>query len=456
MCMSSAATYLTVSALTRYIKRKFDADPYLRKVYVKGELSNVKYHSNGHIYFTLKDSGARIACAMFASQAKALSFRAEEGMNVFVTGDISVYENAGNYQFYAKTMEPDGVGALFVAYEQLKRKLETEGLFSQALKQPLPVIPLHIGVITSSTGAAIRDILTTLERRFPLAKVTVAPTLVQGPGAAPAIVKAIERMNQFPDVDVLIVGRGGGSIEDLWAFNEETVARAIVKSRVPIISAVGHETDTTIADFVADLRAPTPTAAAELAVPDQLQLLKSLRSFSDRVTQQTLGKVKQSRIDLQRVNQSTVFQDASRLYRPFVEQHLRMTEQLQQATMRSIERAGQQQERLGLRLMHVSPIDRILRANQQLETIRQRILYSTQQQTTAKKHQLVNRIRTLEALSPLQTLQKGFLYAEKEHRVVKTIDEIQQEDTLQLHFYDGTATVQVQSLEKGGNHGTDI
>lgn len=301
--------YLTVTALTRYIKKKFDADPYLRKVYVKGELSNVKYHSNGHIYFTLKDAGARISCAMFAGQARTLSFRAEEGMNVFVTGDISLFESAGNYQFYVKSMEPDGIGALFVAFEQLKRKLEQEGLFSASLKKPLPKIPLHIGVITSPTGAAIRDILTTLERRFPLARVTVFSTLVQGSGAGASIVESIQKANRVQDLDVLIVGRGGGSIEDLWAFNEEPVARAIANSQVPIISAVGHETDTTIADFVSDLRAPTPTAAAELAVPDRVQLVRVLSDQQTRLRTATSNKLFHAKDRLTRVQKSVVYMD---------------------------------------------------------------------------------------------------------------------------------------------------
>ena len=271
--------YLTVKALTKYIKRKFDADTHLRDVYVKGELSNVKVHSSGHIYFTLKDDAARITSVMFAMNAKSLKFVPESGMNVLVRGDINVFEVAGQYQLYAATIQPDGIGELFLAFEQLKKKLQQEGLFHPSRKKAIPTFPKKIGVVTSKTGAAIRDILTTLERRYPISEVIVFPSIVQGPQAAPSIVKSIEKANQVGDLDILIVGRGGGSIEDLWAFNEEVVARAIANSRVPIISAIGHETDTTIADFVSDLRAPTPTAAAEMAVPSKENLMQNILSL---------------------------------------------------------------------------------------------------------------------------------------------------------------------------------
>lgn len=259
-------SYLSVKALTKYIKRKFDADPHLRDVYVTGELSNVKVHSSGHIYFTLKDDSSRINATMFRSQASKLSFKPEEGMKVFIRGDVNVYEASGAYQLYAQTMEPDGIGGLFVAFNQLKERLQKEGLFNPNFKQPIPQFPKTIGVLTATTGAAIRDICTTITRRYPQAEILIYPTLVQGACAAPNITENIYLANRHGFCDVLIVGRGGGSIEDLWAFNEEIVARAIFESRIPVISAVGHETDTTIADFVADLRAPTPTAAAELAV----------------------------------------------------------------------------------------------------------------------------------------------------------------------------------------------
>ncbi|TXK90204.1 exodeoxyribonuclease VII large subunit, partial [Parageobacillus sp. SY1] len=255
--------YVTVGALTKYIKRKFEVDPHLRDLWIKGEISNFKYHSRGHMYFTLKDEQARIQAVMFAGYNQYLSFRPEDGMKVLVRGEISVYEPSGNYQIYVKEMQPEGIGNLYLAYEQLKKRLEAEGLFSPEHKKPIPAFPRYIGVVTSPTGAAIRDIMTTIRRRYPIATVILFPTLVQGEQAAESIVRSIEKANELGYIDVLIVGRGGGSIEELWAFNEEIVARAIFASEVPIISAVGHETDFTIADFVADLRAPTPTGAAE-------------------------------------------------------------------------------------------------------------------------------------------------------------------------------------------------
>lgn len=448
--------YLTVTALTRYIKKKFDADPYLRKVYVKGELSNVKYHSNGHIYFTLKDAGARISCAMFAGQARTLSFRAEEGMNVFVTGDISLFESAGNYQFYVKSMEPDGIGALFVAFEQLKRKLEQEGLFSASLKKPLPKIPLHIGVITSPTGAAIRDILTTLERRLPLARVTVFSTLVQGSGAGASIVESIQKANRVQDLDVLIVGRGGGSIEDLWAFNEEPVARAIANSQVPIISAVGHETDTTIADFVSDLRAPTPTAAAELAVPDRVQLVRVLSDQQTRLRTATSNKLFHAKDRLTRVQRSVVYMDASRLYRPYVEQHLRLHERLESVLRISTERYSNHYSQLTNRLDHLSPDKRVQMEQKALQALIDRLQYVIKQNTTFKKRQFVETLRTLEALSPLQTMKKGFVYTEVEGTVIRSVDQLQKNDELTIHFQDGTAIARIESIEKGETNGTNI
>lgn len=286
--------YVTVGALTKYIKRKFEVDPHLRDLWIKGEISNFKYHSRGHMYFTLKDEQARIQAVMFAGYNQYLSFRPEDGMKVLVRGEISVYEPSGNYQIYVKEMQPEGIGNLYLAYEQLKKRLEAEGLFSAEHKKPIPAFPRYIGVVTSPTGAAIRDILTTIRRRYPIATVILFPTLVQGEEAAGSIVRSIEKANELGYIDVLIVGRGGGSIEELWAFNEEAVARAIFASKVPIISAVGHETDFTIADFVADLRAPTPTGAAELAVPHVTELMERISQRKLRLMRAMKEKLPQN------------------------------------------------------------------------------------------------------------------------------------------------------------------
>jgi exodeoxyribonuclease VII large subunit len=305
--------YLSVNALTKYIKRKFDADPHLRDVHVRGEISNFKQHSSGHMYFTLKDEKARILAVMFSSQSRTMKFTPENGMKVIVKGEISVYEPSGQYQIYIKEMRPDGIGELFLAYEQLKQRLELEGLFAIETKKAIPLFPRTVGVITSPTGAAIRDVITTIKRRYPIANILVFPALVQGDNAAPSIAKAIAKANSMDEIDVLIVGRGGGSIEELWAFNEELVARAIFSSTIPIISAVGHETDFTIADFVADLRAPTPTAAAELAVPHIEELLDRVLQRQSRLLRTMKGKFLFEKERLNRVQKSDAFRYPHRL-----------------------------------------------------------------------------------------------------------------------------------------------
>jgi len=259
--------YITVSVLNKYLKNKFDTDPNIKSVSLRGEISNYKGHTRGHLYFTLKDETSRISAVMFQSYASKLTFNPVDGMKVLVTGRVSIYEATGAYQIYIESMEEDGLGNLYLKFEELKKKLATEGLFNPELKKPIPKFPSKIGIITAPTGAAIRDILSTIKRRFPACNTILFPSLVQGELAAPNIVSQIELADTY-DLDLLIVGRGGGSIEDLWAFNEEIVARAIYKAKTPIISAVGHEIDFTIADFVADLRAPTPTGAAEMAVPN--------------------------------------------------------------------------------------------------------------------------------------------------------------------------------------------
>lgn len=275
---------ISVAQLNRYVKTVLEGDPRLNSVMVSGEISNFTHHyQSGHMYMTLKDETAAVRAVMFRGHASKLAFKPENGMKVIVRVRVSLYENTGSYQVYIEEMQPDGVGALQIAYEQLKKRLAAEGLFDEERKRSLPPYPTRVGVITSPTGAAVRDIFNVLGRRFPLARVVFCPVLVQGEGASPSIVAAIERFNRQQAADVLIVGRGGGSIEDLWAFNEEMVARAVAASTIPIISAVGHETDFTICDFVADLRAPTPSAAAELAVPDTLRLLAALDNCLGRL-----------------------------------------------------------------------------------------------------------------------------------------------------------------------------
>ena len=299
--------YLTVHALTKYIKRKIDTDKHLQIVYVKGEISNFNHHSRGHMYLTIKDDFSRIQAVMFASNNRTLKFVPEDGMHVLIKGKISVFERYGQYQLYIDHMEPDGLGSLYLAFEQLKDKLFNEGYFDQAKKKPLPLYPKHIAVVTSPTGAAIRDIITTLHRRYPLVNITVIPVHVQGPYAANSIVQAIHKANTSNMFDLIIVGRGGGSIEDLWSFNEEAVAKAIYHSKIPIISAVGHETDVTICDYVADVRASTPTSAAELAVPSQTELIEKIKQFKRSLNQLLLTKINNEKKHVHRLFQSYAF-----------------------------------------------------------------------------------------------------------------------------------------------------
>jgi len=292
----------TVSQLNAYMKRVVDGQTALNDIWIKGEISNFKDHYSGHLYITLKDDGGVLKAVMFKGAAQNLTFRPEDGMKVLARGRIGVYEQSGTYQLYISEMTPDGLGELYVAYEQLKKKLGEEGLFDEAKKKPIPKYPERVGVITAATGAAVRDIINVITRRYPYCEIILFPSLVQGAGAAPNIVEGIEYFNKNKLCDTLIVGRGGGSIEDLWAFNEEIVARAIFQSEIPIISAVGHETDFTIADFVADLRAPTPSAAAEIAVPSQLELLSKIATMESRIKTAIIGGLKNKRLYIEKLS----------------------------------------------------------------------------------------------------------------------------------------------------------
>lgn len=289
----------TVSQINNYIKRVLDANTILNDIWIKGEISNFKLHYSGHMYITLKDEGGVLKAVMFKSAASGLNFKPEDGMKVMARGRVAVYEAGGAYQLYIYEMIPDGVGELYIAYEQLKKRLEAEGIFAPERKKPIPQYPEKVGVVTAATGAAVRDIINVITRRYPYAEIILYPSLVQGAGAAENICRAIEYFNETKMVDVIIAGRGGGSIEDLWAFNEEAVARAIYASDIPIISAVGHETDFTIADFAADLRAPTPSAAAEIAVPSQLELISRIMVDKNRIANAMIKRLKEEKKHLE-------------------------------------------------------------------------------------------------------------------------------------------------------------
>jgi exodeoxyribonuclease VII large subunit len=441
--------YLSVNALTKYIKRKFDVDPHLRDVHVKGEISNFKQHSSGHMYFTLKDEKARILAVMFSSQSRAMKFSPENGMKVIVKGDISVYEPSGQYQIYIKEMQPDGIGELFLAYEQLKQRLELEGLFAIETKKAIPLYPRTVGVITSPTGAAIRDVITTIKRRFPIANILVFPALVQGDNAASSIAKAIEKANSMKGIDVLIVGRGGGSIEELWAFNEERVARAIFSSAIPIISAVGHETDYTIADFVADLRAPTPTGAAELAVPHIEELMERVLQRQTRLLRAMKEKFRFEIQRLNRVQKSYAFRYPHRLYEQKLEQVDKLTEMLVRGTSRLSLIKMSQHEILYKRLQRNHPSESLREAQQRFDRT-QKDLNRAMLQVLSKKQTDFDRIlSTLQALSPLKIMERGYSLAYSEdNRLVKSINQIKVNERVQIQLTDGSLFCKVENIKE--------
>lgn len=440
--------YLTVYALTKYIKRKFDADPHLQDVHFKGEISNFKQHSSGHMYFTLKDEKARILAVMFASASRFMKFSPENGMKVLVRGDISVYESTGNYQVYVKEMQPDGIGELFLAYEQLKAKLESEGLFHPKYKKPIPKYPKKVGVITSPTGAAVRDIITTIKRRYPISKILIFPALVQGEQAARSIANAIETANNRKDADVLIVGRGGGSIEELWSFNEELVARAIFTSEIPIISAVGHETDFTIADFVADLRAPTPTGAAELAVPHIEDLLEKTLTRKVRLTRAMKEKVAYHKQKLNRVQKSYAFKYPKRLYEQKLEQVDRITERLSKGITNQFEGKKEQLSYLEKMLDRNHPNDKLQKSQEDHLRSTRALNRAMQGVFLNKQKDFSGMLATLEALSPLKIMDRGYSLAYTSNgSLVKSVSHVNVDDELVVKLSDGNINCKVLEVK---------
>lgn len=420
-------TYLTVTALNRYLKFKFDNDQELKNVLLKAEISNFKRHSRGHLYFTLKDESSQISAVMFARETQSLRFVPQDGSKVIVEGYISIYEPYGTYQVYVTRMVTDGVGDLFVAYEKLKQDLEEEGLFDEAKKKPIPLFPKAIGVITSPTGAAVRDIIHITNSRYPLTTIIIYPALVQGTEAKQSIVKQIEKANQDGLVDTLIVGRGGGSIEDLWAFNEEVVARAIYHSNIPVISAVGHETDFTIADFVADRRAATPSQAAELAVPDRRALLSTIEDLSHKSTllfNQLLNALKKR---TERATSSFVFTDPSRMF--------------QTKEMKA--------DHLIERLIQQNP-SQVLKKNDELVIeLHRRLRYAYINCVKVQESKFIRQVDKLELSNPLAMMKKGFSLIRKDDSILTTISQIEIGDKVTTQLKDGKFTSIVKDIEKG-------
>lgn len=410
----------SVSEINSYLNKKFKEDPNLKVIYVKGEISNFKTYPSGHSYFTLKDEKSQIPAVMFKGRKHSLKFQPENGMKVIIKGKIEVFERDGKYQLYASTMTEDGIGNLHVAFEQLKKKLKAEGLFDDAHKKEIPEYPGKIGVVTAQTGAAIRDILTTIEKRYPYCEVLIFSTLVQGEQAAPQIVQQIKHAQQF-DIDTLIVGRGGGSIEDLWPFNEEIVARTIYDCKIPVISAVGHEVDFTISDFVADARAPTPTGAAVMAVPDVNDVKFKIVQLRNRLNKDINDKIMQNRTKLKHVSEKQIFKNPESIY------------EIKSMTL----------DNLVTKLEFSSKNIIAENRNKLLELENKNIMKNPDELIRMKREPYLRNVDKLAVLNPLLTLKRGYTLTRVEGKVVSSAKDVKSGDKLDVEFDDGTVNTRV-------------
>ena len=438
--------YVTVSALTKYIKYKFDKDPHLGRVYLTGEISNFRLRPT-HQYFSLKDENAIISATMFQSAFKKIQFRPEEGMKVLVIGKVSVFEKSGQYQINIEHMEPDGVGALYLAYEQLKKKLEAEGLFSLP-KKPIPQFPKKIAILTSESGAVIQDIQTTVARRFPIVQLVLYPTVVQGVHAVNSILKNLDLVEQ-EDYDVVIIGRGGGSIEDLWAFNEEPVVRRVAELSIPVISSVGHETDTTLIDFVSDMRAATPTAAAEIATPVLMEIHQQLRNLQTRLEQALSRQLQIKRERMQALANASIFQNPERIYQVYQQRVDQLEMRLQQMMQQSVQQKRQQLLKNQHRLELDSPSRRVQTEKQALQYLAKRLEQAQGQLMKDKKQQFQRAIQQLDLLSPLKIMNRGYGILQQEETIIKSVDQLEVNQELTIQLVDGTVRSKVTSVEKG-------
>lgn len=439
--------YLTVTALTKYIARKFTYDPYLERVYLVGEISNFRLRER-HQYFSIKDENAKIEAVMFQSNFNRIKFVPEDGMKVLVTGRIEVYEQTGKYQINIETMQPDGVGALYQAYEQLKAKLAQEGVFSRP-KRPLVKFPKRIAVITSPSGAVIRDIITTTRRRYPIVQLVLFPAEVQGEYAKDSLVGRLKEVNARGDFDTIIIGRGGGSIEDLWPFNEEAVAHAIADSKIPVISSVGHETDTTLSDLAADVRAATPTAAAELATPVLADEILKLKDYQVRLAQaiKRIIQLKQQR--LSKLEKSYIFRQPERLYDGFMQKIDLLETRLLNNVQQKLQTEHQRLLVLNGRLQKCSPQQLIQDSRHQVDNLQHHLVERIQNLMSAKEQQYLRANHALALLNPLNVMGRGFSYVtDSNDQVIKSVNFLTIHDQLNLHLKDGTAQVEVQKVRK--------
>lgn len=415
--------YLSVTALTRYIKYKLDNDKNLQEVYLKGEISNFKAHTRGHYYFTIKDETSRINAIMFSFNASKIKFMPEDGMKILVKGKISVFESTGNYQIYVGEMLEDGVGNLHIAFEQLKKKLEKEGLFDPKYKKEIPKIPMRVGIITASTGAAVKDILSTIKRRFPICKTILFPCLVQGELAKDDIVKKLDIADNY-NLDVIILGRGGGSIEDLWPFNEEEVARKVFNCKTPIISGVGHQIDFTICDFVSDVRAETPTGAAERAVPKLTDLLLEINNHETRLINNMKRILENSKLKFKKLAESYVLKNPLNLY-----------EIKEQKLDNVIDKLN-------------TSINTIIYTNKsKLEIIENSIIFKNPSILYENKTKKTNHlIEKLEILNPLNALKRGYSVTKKEDKCISSVNDLKKEDNINIMLKDGKINAKVMEV----------
>ncbi|MDO4376288.1 MAG: exodeoxyribonuclease VII large subunit [bacterium] len=417
--------YITVSTLNRYLKNKFDTDPNIQRVSLKGEISNFKGHTRGHLYFTLKDEEGRINAVMFSFNASKLTFVPEDGMKVLVTGRVSVYPPTGSYQIYVEEMESDGLGNLYLKYEALKKELAEKGLFDAGHKKAIPKYPHRIGIVTAPTGAAIKDILSTIKRRYPICETIIFPCLVQGELAKDDIVKAINEAEKY-DLDVLIVGRGGGSYEDLWAFNEEIVAYAIYNCTIPVISAVGHEIDFTIADFVADLRAPTPTGAAEMAVPNMVDLFTFLEQIKIRCTSTISNKININKKHLLDLKDNYVLKNPLAVY------------EIKEQKLSNL-----------IDILNSTITNKLANAKLKYNHIKENyILNNPEELLKKKKHDYTLILNKLEILNPISILSKGYSVVSLNDKTINSTDNISKGDTLNIKLYKGSLKAKVESVGK--------
>lgn len=439
--------YLSVSSLTKYLKLKFDRDPYLERVYLTGQVSNFRRRPT-HQYFSLKDENAVIQATMWAGIFKKLGFELEEGMKVNVVGRVQLYEPSGSYSIIIEKAEPDGIGALAIQFEQLKKKLAESGYFDERHKRQLPQLVKKIGVVTSPSGAVIRDIITTVSRRFPGVEILLFPTKVQGEGASQEVAANIAKANERDDLDLLIIGRGGGSIEDLWAFNEEIVVQAIFESRLPVISSVGHETDTTLSDYVADRRAATPTAAAELATPvTKADIISWISERQNRAYQASLRVIKQKQERLDKLAKSVIFRQPERLYDGYVQKLDRLTTQLTNTMQTQFNQASQRQQLLNQRLLAVDLGSDIRHYQERLEAFQRLLISSMTSQYDSKLARFEKAQDALLSLDTSRIIARGYAMVQKSEEIISSVTDVTVGDQLTVRLKDGQLEVEVKDAK---------